>query len=260
MHGGRPEGQITEEHLGNAACTTCHEEIGGDVARHTQHQPEGSGSLCYSCHMPYAVYGVMEIHRSHQIEIPDAARDSLHGRPNACTNCHLDRSLKWAAEETVRLWGGPGESPPLPEDGRRADGAPWSLVDAVASLHAGDPVQRAVAARLAGAAGAVPEDRAFLVPHLLIALTDEIPGVRRFAYQSLLAIAPQAVAEPYDFLAPARERERQVRRLVAELRAERLIHAPPGSLADARGSLDLESVARLRRVGAARSVDIEIGE
>ena len=183
MHGGDPRGMIHSPMRGNQACTQCHEDIGRDVAAHTGHDPGGAGSSCMACHMPSVVYGVLEIHRSHQIEIPDPARDGEAGRPHACTLCHLDRSLTWSAEAMTRMW---GTSPRAPH--ARRDGAPVRTPDGIASLLAGDPVQRSVYAEAFRQLDpdAVPES--FLAAaryHLTVTLGDGYPAVRRCASRSL---------------------------------------------------------------------------
>src|SRR5690606_33037014 len=100
MHSGDPAGQLPDENRGNAPCLRCHQQFEPEPAlvAHTRHDADGEGSLCYNCHMPEIVYGVMDIHRSHRIEVPDAVRDAGAGRPNACLNCHLDKTATWVNE------------------------------------------------------------------------------------------------------------------------------------------------------------------
>lgn len=188
MHGGDPAGQIEERNRGNAPCLACHQPLARPeaLAEHSGHDPEGEGSRCYNCHMPDLVYGVMDIHRSHRIEVPDPLADAAAGRPNACLNCHLDQTPLWAAGEI----GGDAPPPAAPE---RADGMPADLAEAGAIL-AGDPVQKAVLAWRAGqdgAAGSDPYARAWLAPYLLAAMADRYPSSRRFAAQSLARIIGQ---------------------------------------------------------------------
>ena len=180
MHGGDPKGMIYESMRGNRACVQCHQDIGADVAGHTMHAVDSSGSQCLDCHMPKIVYGILETHRSHLIEVPDPARDAEQGRPNACTMCHLNRSPLWAADEMKRLWGDAYRRPSF-----RQDKAPLEMSDAVASLLAGDPVQRAVYASAAGRAGRTLEDPGQIHATLAVTLGDGWPSVRSFAQRSL---------------------------------------------------------------------------
>ena len=212
MHEGDVFGQLPPENRTSEACRSCHADLVDAVAEHSRHDPAGPGADCYACHMPEAVYGVLEIHRSHRIENPDAVRDALAGRPNACTNCHLDRSLRWAAEELAKGWGTGGALPPL-----RRDGARIELPDSIAALLAGDPVQRAVAAQRASRVDVdLADGGEALIPFLLLALEDEYPAVRWFARRSLLALDHPALAPEltsFDYLGEPDLRARALARL-----------------------------------------------
>lgn len=189
MHGGDVNGQIEPAMRTNAACASCHADLVANPGPHTQHRTESSGSTCYACHMPEMTYGVLEVHRTHRIHNPAPADAARHARPDACTSCHLDKSLAWAAEASRAWWGerSPGR---YPTPVARADGAPIVLADTVASLLAGDPVQRAVAARLAGRRDSPLriEERAFLWPVLLKTMENDYATVRYFARNSLLSL------------------------------------------------------------------------
>jgi hypothetical protein len=151
----------------------------------------------------------MTFHRNHHIESPVSHTELNIEKPNACVACHLDQTDQWLFEHSARLW-----NQPVPE---QAHGHIQSLVE----LHAGDPVQRAVAAyQMAHQLDSLPaSERLFLIPHLLIALEDPYPAIRRFAYKALLAIINgQAerqsgliqlarVLEPFDFIADEAQRK-----------------------------------------------------
>ncbi|MDW8479517.1 MAG: cytochrome c3 family protein [Xanthomonadales bacterium] len=182
MHGGDPRGMITEAMRGPAACAGCHAAEVAAAAGHSRH-PEPVASDCYACHMPRIVYGVMAIHRSHRIEVPRPARHAALDRPNACNQCHLERSPAWA-EAALAGWRG-AAPPAAPEEAATAE------AELAAALYGGDPARRAVALEAAGSL-AWARSRAAnrqLVPHLLLALEDPYPSSRRFARASLLAIA-----------------------------------------------------------------------
>ncbi|NNF66447.1 MAG: hypothetical protein HKM98_02955 [Gammaproteobacteria bacterium] len=215
MHSGDVRGNISEENRGNTPCLTCHTEFADDVSAHTKHAADSSGSLCYDCHMPKMIFGITDIHRSHRIEIPRPAQNVIDERPDACTNCHLDQSAGWAQAQVDRLW---HDSP-----NRSTVDAPARTLE---SLHAGDPVQRAVAARLAGNDEKTPAaDQAWLIPHLMTAMQDNYPSTRNLARKSLLKINErlqqaglssgiEAPALQFDFIGTATSRER----LLAEMR------------------------------------------
>lgn len=189
MHSGDPKGQLRPDLPGNQLCTQCHAAIGRDVAAHTHHPVASSGSSCVECHMPKIVYGVLEIHRSHRIENPDPMRDGPAGRPHACTLCHTDRTLPWAAEH-LRTWFGGHYGAPT----ERADRAPLDLPDAIASLHAGDAAVRAVYAAALGRPTAAPsaDDTAVQRAHLAVAMGDGYPSIRWLAQRSLQQLEARA--------------------------------------------------------------------
>ena len=70
---------------------------------HTHHLADSSGSNCYNCHMPHTAYGLLKAIRNHTISSPDLKRELTVDRPNACNQCHLDKTLKWTAEH-LRDW------------------------------------------------------------------------------------------------------------------------------------------------------------
>ncbi len=219
MHGGDPRGMVEPHMRGDAACTQCHEDIGRDVAAHTGHGRDSPGSRCLDCHMPKIVYGILGVHRSHRIEIPDPARDGETGRPHACTLCHADQTLAWSAQQMNVMW------PPTPQrpepryraPAHRVDGAPLDLPDASASLLCGDPVQRAVYAHALGQPGVTvtPGQGAHLRVHLIATLFDAYPSVRWFAARSLVNLERAsggellAAARAFDHTAEREQREVQ---------------------------------------------------
>lgn len=267
MHRGDPRGQLAPEKPGDALCTSCHAEIGRDIAAHTKHAPESSGSRCVECHMPRIAYGILDIHRSHRIEVPDPRRDAELARPNACTLCHLDRSALWAASERAKLWG-LDPTPPA----RRGDGAPLEVPDALAQLLAGDAVQRAVAARAFGRADAAasPRERAADIAALLLTLGDGYPGIRWIARRSLLelegalGLGLRAELESFDTLQALDERRQRIERLLAVFaeRAPRHFEAPRAEdlLLDSRYRWRRERVLPLLDLQTAKSRILVIGE
>ena len=185
MHAGDIAGQLAPDRLGDRACTQCHDGIARNPGAHTHHAPASSGSRCVECHMPPIVYGVLEIHRSHRVESPDVARDVEGGRPNACTACHIDRGAAWAADRMRDFWGARYRRPQA-----RPGGAPLDASEALTSLHAGDPLQRAVyLAALGRPDGAVPPGaRGFVLANTLVGLGDAYGAVRFLARRSALSL------------------------------------------------------------------------
>lgn len=260
MHGGDPRGMIEPAMRGNSACIQCHGEIARDIRGHTHHDPERSGSACMECHMPRMVYGILEIHRSHRIENPDPARDGKNGRPHACTTCHLDQSLLWAADRMAEWWGEQYRRP-----ASRLDGAPLELADSLASLLAGDAVQRAVYAWAAGRPDTPlePRDKLFLRGALTATLADGYPNIRWLARRSLLALEDELSLGLRGLLAGWDHMDAAGRTDFAylaldelALRApERLRPAAPGMLMNDY-SPDLESMVRLMDLQQDRVISI----
>jgi predicted CXXCH cytochrome family protein len=174
MHTGDPRGQIRPERVGAAMCTGCHHELEAPRAqREHAHHPEGVEVACTSCHMPDLVYGVLAAHPSHRIERPDPARAAQEGRPDACTECHVNRTRVWAARARARLW--------RPTAAEAPSETVWSELET--RLFAGDPLERALAAH-AFAKGSLfgPRQRAML---LEVMVHDSYPAVRHFAVRTL---------------------------------------------------------------------------
>src|SRR5262249_34903090 len=150
--------------------------------------PAGAGARCVGCHMPRIVYGVLDVHRSHRIEVPDPARDAAAARPDACTGCHVTETPAWAAAARARLWGRPS-----PEAVPAIAEAP----SPARALFAGDPLTRAVAADALGRAQ-VPlpaDERARRAGALLEAMaSDTYPAVRHLAARSLARLGVDGAA------------------------------------------------------------------
>ena len=57
--------------------------------------------------MPPTSYALLKAIRSHQISSPTVAASLETGRPNACNQCHLDKTLDWTAENLQKWYGVP---------------------------------------------------------------------------------------------------------------------------------------------------------
>ena len=251
MHSGDVHGQLEPQMRGDLACTQCHAEIARDVRSHTHHAPESSGSRCLECHMPRMVYGILDLHRSHRIEVPDVRRDVEGGRPNACTGCHTRETAGWAAQAMREWWGERYAAPRT-----RPDGAALDMPEAVASLHAGDAVQRAVYARALGRGDAAEpaRERAFAFAHLVVALGDGYPSIRTLARRSLVALDTElglglerelALFDTFGTSEERRDASLRLLELFRERAVARCTPPRPGELLDARFAADLERIVKL---------------
>ena len=88
---------------GNALCSQCHLPAKFDTAEHHQHAPGSTGAQCANCHMPTKTYMVVDRRRDHSFRVPRPDLSASIGTPNACTQCHTDRSADWAAR-AIATW------------------------------------------------------------------------------------------------------------------------------------------------------------
>ncbi len=202
MHQGPPDKQLKKNMESNEACFQCHADFRGKLQSHTHHQAESSGSLCYNCHMPYSAYGLLRGIRSHQIEKPDVKVSLRSGRPNACNQCHLDKTLEWTALRLTEWFNQP--PPDLSADDR-------AISATVKQLIAGDAGQRALAAASMGWESALAASgRNWEGAVLAQALNDPYPAVRFIAGRSLGRL-PGFAKFVYDFEWPSDKLENSKR-------------------------------------------------
>ena len=90
----------------NSVCGKCHMLSKFAAAEHTHHKRQSAGALCVNCHMPTRTYMVVDARRDHSFRVPRPDFSVAYGTPNACNQCHKDKSAKWSAE-TVAKWYGP---------------------------------------------------------------------------------------------------------------------------------------------------------
>lgn len=212
MHDSDPDDQLAAGMEGDGACLQCHQEYEERLESHTNHPEESSGSRCYNCHMPHTVYGLLKGIRSHLIDSPTVAASVATGRPNACNQCHLDRSLGWTQEALAEWYGTPRVE---------LDGDDSEIAASVLWLTRGDAGQRALAAWSMGWGPALEASGTDgLAPFLARTLDDHYATVRYIAGRSLGRL-PGYEAFEFDFVAP--------RESLAERRGEALALWRPSS-------------------------------
>lgn len=236
MHDGDIKGQLTEEKRTNAACTQCHTTLSdqGSLAAHTGHPATSLGSSCYACHMPEVVSGVMSFHPTHKITIPEPGVTIQKNVPNACNQCHVDRSVNWTVDAVKRIWSGHYASL------ARSSDPQFDVAESIRGLFGGDALTRAMMAD----AITKHSDADWARPLLAEAFsTDNYPIVRFFAANGLMR-KPSLIGKP-DYLQHA-----DIRALQIQLW---LNAADPARLAEIRRIAD-----GLRKTR--ENVDIEVGE
>lgn len=79
----------------NQACLTCHNNRNEDLEAHTGH-PASAGLTCLSCHMPKREFVGRFLRSDHSFRPPMPEATIKFGSPNACNQCHSDKSPEWA--------------------------------------------------------------------------------------------------------------------------------------------------------------------
>ncbi len=268
MHEGDPKGMIKKELLTNSACLNCHTQYSENLTKHTGHNSQSDGSLCYNCHMPKIVYGIMTFHRSHKIESPNPTKEFLENKPNACTACHIDKSAKWIALESYKIW------PNLIDNKTKITN---KIIQSLFKLHSGDPVERAIAAVNVSYQSQLikSSDKLFLIPHLLYAMEDNYPAIRRFSYKSINEILNDLSLESveylelqqeiskFDFISDLPIRSKVIKSAWQEFNLIKKSgwHKPPeGSLLNNDYKLDIKTLIQLKNLSLQEEKVIEIGE
>ncbi len=98
---------------GDSTCMQCHSfgsAIGPhqkSIEQHTHHKAGSTGSSCIECHMPrtgqHLPNSPLSV-RSHIFRFITPSETKKYNVPNACNNCHEDKTVNWA-EQTTAKWG-----------------------------------------------------------------------------------------------------------------------------------------------------------
>ncbi len=106
----------------NKLCLQCHTADVYDAPSHHFHKQEGmpgqavisesgvkfdvgSGTLCINCHMHGQYYMGVDYRRDHSFRVPRPDLSIKYGVPNACNQCHTDKSNQWS-ENYITQWHG----------------------------------------------------------------------------------------------------------------------------------------------------------
>lgn len=253
MHEADPNQQLTLFAQGIDVCLQCHQSIAQDVAAHTHHAADSSGSECYNCHMPRTSIALFRAMRSHRIDSPSAATSLTTGRPNACNLCHLDKSLAWTAEHLHEWYG--KETREIPSTS--PTDLPKNVAAAIQWLLMGDAAQRFIAAWHFGWQPAQNTSGAgWEAPLLAQLLNDPYSAVRLVAGRSLKSL-PHMTELQYDFLAADQERNQKILRAV-QLWGERSTAAenPDAVLQQQSGQLNEQAIRRFLQLQNRRPITI----
>jgi len=130
---------------GNGVCARCHLPSRYDSSEHHHHKPDSPGGACASCHMPQRTYMVVDDRADHSLRVPRPDLSLELGIPNACNQCHRDKSVQWAADKVVAWYGKPDK--PAHHFGEALHAARSAAPDAADRLLAlaADPGQPGIA-------------------------------------------------------------------------------------------------------------------
>ena len=220
---------------GNALCLQCHQTPANpafpsaagsyNTPQHHHHAAGTPGAQCTACHMPAKNYMIVQPRPDHSMRIPRPDLSVSLSTPNACNQCHADKTSQWAADAVTKWYGTPKRPPHYGEvfsAARRgapqaaqalaalaADAAQPAIVRATAldMLRGPIGIDERVAAtrdtdaelRAAAAASLEDVDASLRVPTLAPLLKDPVRAVRIAAARSLAAL-PHA-----QFDAPTRQ-------------------------------------------------------
>ncbi|RZN06474.1 hypothetical protein CWO91_29170 [Bradyrhizobium genosp. SA-3] len=90
---------------GDGVCAQCHAPTKYESAAHRHHADSSPPPSCASCHMPERRYMVVDRRHDHAFRIPRPDLSVQIGTPNACNDCHRDKTATWAAQQ-VETWFG----------------------------------------------------------------------------------------------------------------------------------------------------------
>jgi predicted CXXCH cytochrome family protein len=90
---------------GDGVCLQCHAVDKYAATTHHRHDGASPPLTCASCHMPERAYMVVDRRHDHSFRVPRPDLSVKLGTPNACNDCHADKSAQWAAS-AIEAWHG----------------------------------------------------------------------------------------------------------------------------------------------------------
>jgi predicted CXXCH cytochrome family protein len=90
---------------GDGVCLQCHAPDKYAAVTHHRHATANPPLACLSCHMPARTYMVVDPRHDHSFRVPRPDVSVRLGTPNACNDCHTEKSAQWAAA-AIEGWHG----------------------------------------------------------------------------------------------------------------------------------------------------------
>jgi tetratricopeptide (TPR) repeat protein len=174
---------------GDGLCLQCHAAAKYATAKHSFHQAVTPLLRCISCHMPTRTYMQVHVRHDHSFRVPRPDLSVTLGTPNACNDCHKDKSPQWAAAAVERWYGPTREG--FQTFGEAFHSARQELPEArdLLARVVADPVTPGIA-RATAYADMAPYLTPELVAELRRGLADSDPLIRLGALRGLEGVSP----------------------------------------------------------------------
>lgn len=99
---------------GNQTCLQCHAKTFDSPAHHF-HQTNTAGAECKNCHAPGKYFMGNDLRHDHSFRIPRPDLSVQYATPNACNNCHTNKTAQWSVAAIIE-WYGPRRKYQFAED------------------------------------------------------------------------------------------------------------------------------------------------
>ncbi len=185
---------------GNGVCAQCHLASKYDAPSHHFHAAGTAGAACASCHMRTETYMIVDARHDHSFRIPRPDLSERLGVPNACNQCHTDRTASWASAEIRKRYRNPRPgfqdfAEAFASADRGEPSASIALTQLVANLDESAIARASALDRMAQFGGenallsaeAALKDRSALVRHAAIGVFDTVPPDQRREIAPLLS-------------------------------------------------------------------------
>ena len=90
---------------GDSVCLQCHAVDKFASTKHRHHAGVEPAPACIGCHMQARTYMIVDPRHDHTFRIPRPDLSVKLGTPNACNDCHADKTAQWSAA-AVEAWFG----------------------------------------------------------------------------------------------------------------------------------------------------------
>ncbi|RTZ76539.1 MAG: hypothetical protein DSZ02_00970 [Gammaproteobacteria bacterium] len=141
---------------GEQVCYQCHQPQRYASQSHHHHEPGSAGASCVECHMPANTYMGVDRRHDHGFRIPRPDLSLTTDSPNACNQCHTDKSADWALAKVKSWYGAPPQGlqrfAPALDAARKAKPEAASLLLQLANDETQPAIARATALGYLGSA------------------------------------------------------------------------------------------------------------